>query len=192
MKKLITSIFLLGIVGFAQGQNVISSGIANPPLDDFANEIKLNFLNLIVLGSVELGYERYLSSDYSVEFQAHINDRFGYNSQSDGKNFNTNALQLSMNFYFGGNSTGRGYLFPFAKYRFGDFEEGISNDAGTTQISTDMNAFMLGIGGGYKWELSENFAFGPYISIARGFSEPVAERFSRVELNGGFALGYRF
>lgn len=177
----------MGLLGHSFGQNVISSsgGSTNR---DFSNEFKLNFLNLIALGSLEAGFEKYLSEDHSLDLQVHINDRFGFNSQKNGKNYKTNAVQASMNFYFGNNPNGRIYIFPLAKIRFGEFEEPVDGGISTT----NMNAFMFGVGGGYKWEFSPHFAFGPYGSIARGFSDEVADRFTRIELNAGFSLGYRF
>jgi hypothetical protein len=187
MKKIvITPIFILAFALAGFSQNVISSSANNT--QDFSNEIKLNFLNLIVLGSIEVGYEKFLGNDYSLDVQVHINDRFGYNSQGDGKNYKTNSVQAAMNFYFGNSGNGRFFLYPLAKLRFGDFEEVIDGD----NITTNMNAFILGAGGGYKWEFSNNFAFGPYVSVARGFSSEVSDRFTSVELNGGFSLGYRF
>jgi outer membrane receptor for Fe3+-dicitrate len=187
MKKTILSLTLIlafAISGYSQ--DVISSSSRNT--GDFSNEVKVNFLNLIVLASVELGYEKYLGEDHSLDLQLHINDRFGYNSQSGDKNYKTNSVQAALNFYFGDNENGRFYIYPLAKLRFGDFEEVENGDL----VTTNMNAFILGAGVGYKWEFSQNFAFGPYASIARGFSSEVSDRFSAVEVNGGFSLGYRF
>jgi len=188
MKKVVFTIALItGMFTAGFAQDVISSSSART--GDFTNEVKLNFLNLIWLGSVEVGYERYLSEDHSLDIQLHINDRFGFNNQKDGKTFKTNSVQAAMNFYFGQNTNGRFYVYPLAKVRFGDFEE--PSDSGSI-ITTDMTAFIFGAGVGYKWEVSDNFAFGPYVSLARDFSKEVSSRFSDVELNGGFSLGYRF
>lgn len=187
MKKIFLSITVFAMALFSgHAQQVISGGsMANR---DFSNEIKVNFLNIIVLGSIEVGYEKYLSETHSFDFQIHLNDRFGYNSETKGREFKTNSIQAGMNFYFGGNGSGRFYLYPFAKVRFGDFEEPID-----TQIrKTNMGAFLIGAGIGYKWEVSDHFAFGPYLSIARGFSEEVNNRFAQIEPNTGFSLGYRF
>lgn len=192
MKRIILSLaFLVAATAFSFGQQVISSSSGtstNPYVGNFQNEVKVNFLNLIWLGSFELGYERYLSESHSIEVQALINDRFGFNSESDSKKYKTNSVQAAMHFYFGENGSGRFHIFPLLKVRFGDFEE--MKDGAL--VTTDMTAFMLGAGGGYKWEVSDHFAFGPYASIARGFSQKVNDRFSGIELNGGFSLGYRF
>lgn len=187
MKKtfLLVTLFAASL-SFGQAQQMISG--SSMPSRDFSNEVKVNFLNLIVLGSIEVGYEKYLSEAHSVDFQVHLNDRFSYSPQTKGKDFKTNAIQAGMNFYFGENGKGRFYLYPFAKVRFGDFEE--VKDG--VILKTNMSAFLFGAGVGYKWEVSEHFAFGPYVSIARGFSEEVKERFSQIEPNAGFSLGYRF
>ncbi|MDF2159036.1 DUF3575 domain-containing protein [Algoriphagus sp. CAU 1675] len=187
MKRLIfTTALILALSPFIKAQELISS--SSGVRGEFSNEVKMNFLNMIVLGSIEVGYEKYLSEDHSLDFQAHINDRFGYNLEGKGKNYKTNSLQASMNFYFGDNPNGRFYIYPLAKVRFGDFEETKNGGIQTT----NMNTFLLGVGLGYKWEFSSHFAFGPYASVSRGFNDEVAERFSRIEPNGGFSLGYRF
>lgn len=190
MKKFTLILFFaLGLSISSQAQQVISSsGTSNPNLGTFDNEVKLNFLNLIVLGSFEVGYERFLSESHSLDFQLHVNDRFGYNNEKDGKTFKTNSIQAAINFYFGSNPNGRIHVYPLLKFRFGDYEE--AGNGGN--VTTDMTAFILGAGAGYKWEVSEHFAFGPYASVARNFSETVSNKFTGVELNAGFSLGYRF
>ena len=55
-----------------------------------------------------------------------------------------------------------------------------------------MNAFMVGLGAGYKWNFGDKFVLGPYVSIARNFSDEVKDRFSAIEFHGGFSVGYRF
>lgn len=194
MKKLLFAMLLMSaVVTNAQSQEVISSSTGNGYVGDFSNEVKANFFNLIALGSIEIGYERFLSSDHSLDLQLLLNDRFGFNNENKGKKYKTNSAQVSMNFYFGGKNTdqlprGRFYIYPLAKLRFGEFEETV--DGGVT--TTNMNAFMFGAGAGYKWEISDHFAFGPYASVTRGFSDEVADRFARIEVNAGFSLGYRF
>jgi len=191
MRKSIFTIGLLLVVFSSSfAQDVISSSSSNNYAGEFSNEIKVNFLNLILFGTLEVGYERYLSDDHSIEFKGFINDRFSFNSEGKGKKYKTNSVQASMNFYFGKNPNGRFFLFPLAKVRFGDFEEP-SND-GSGFKTTNMTAFILGVGGGFKWELSKNFGFGPYLGVGRNFSEDVAERFTGIEFNAGFNLGYRF
>lgn len=180
MKKIILSFLMLGIGLGVQAQN--------------RNEVKLNILNTIVLGSVELGYEYFIDSSQTqslgVEFL--INDRFSYSPHGKrGREFKTNSYALSYNFYFiqDDDDPSSFYISPYVKYRTGDFIETDENDL---QRVTDMKGAMIGIGAGYKWVYNGQLALGPYVSVARGFSKEVTERFSAVELHGGFSIGYRF
>ncbi len=180
MKKVILSVMLLGIVFCTQAQT--------------RNEVKLNILNTIALGSVEIGYEYFTDSSQtqSIGVEFLINDRFGYNTQGDkGREFKTNSYAVSYNFYFVQDSDDPSafYISPYLKYRAGDF---IELDENNNIRETDMNSAIIGIGAGYKWVYNGQLALGPYVSIARGFSKEVADRFSAVELNGGISIGYRF
>ncbi len=155
------------------------------------NEVKLNILNTIIQGSLELGYEYYLGQDQSIGVELMINDRFGYNAQgSGGKDYRTNSIQAAYNFYFLdksdiSSSYSNVYVYPFLKYRFGEFQEDGEPDV-------DMNAAMIGIGVGYKWVRNNKFTIAPYVNISRGFSEEVEDRFTAVELNAGVSIGFRF
>lgn len=159
------------------------------------SEVKLNIANTIAIASVEIGYENFLDFSQSIEAGIHFNDRMNYGSEKGSRKFNTTSFLLGYNFYFGTETTGSGlYVNPFAKYRTGDFEEHVEdNDAGPgVTRKTDMNAFMIGIGGGHKWNFNDSFVFGPFVNIARNFSEEVKDRFSAIEFNAGLNVGYRF
>jgi hypothetical protein len=150
------------------------------------NEIKYNILNTMFVASVELGYERFVDNNQSIDLDILINDRFNYQSESGSRKFNTNAVKLGYNYYFGENHAGSGlYANPFVKYRFGDFTE-------DNQQPVDMNSFIIGIGAGYKWNNSDKFVFGPYATIGRNFGKASAERFQSVDFNAGISIGYRF
>ncbi|HLW21015.1 MAG TPA: hypothetical protein VKX33_11845 [Cyclobacteriaceae bacterium] len=180
MKKVILSVLFLSIAYYTTAQT--------------RHEVKLNILNTIALGSVEVGYEYFTDSSQtqSIGVEFLINDRFGFNPQGkNGREFKTNSYALSYNFYFVQDDYDPSsfYISPFLKYRVGDF---IELDENSLLRTTDMNSAIIGIGAGYKWVYNGQLALGPYVSIARGFSKEVAERFSAVELNGGFSIGYRF
>lgn len=166
---------------------LMSSGAFSQSLEDPKGEIRLNFLNTIVLGSVELGYETFLKPDQSLGVELHLNDRFSYSSQQDGKDFSTTSVLVSYNFYFAGDGEGRMFISPFLKYRFGEYTEPA---AGPSSV-TNMNSGAIGLMAGYKWNFN-NFAFGPFGSVNRQFSQEVQNKFSAVELNAGFNVGYRF
>jgi hypothetical protein len=179
MKKLILIVFVL-ISSFTYSQT--SGRLENP-----TGEVRLNFLNTILLGSIELGYEQFIKEDQSLAIEFHLNDRFGYQSAKNGVDFSATSILLSYNFYFAGNETGSLYISPFIKYRFGEVVE----DIDSVVTTTNLNSGYLGLIGGYRWNYN-NFAFGPFVSVARGFSDVVAEKYSAVELKAGFNVGYRF
>ncbi|MCL6261280.1 DUF3575 domain-containing protein [Aquiflexum sp. TKW24L] len=166
---------------------ILQSGSIAQALENPKGEIRLNFLNTILMGSVEIGYETFFKSDQSLGIELHLNDRFGYSGQKDGRNFETTSILASYNFYFAGDENGKMYISPFLKYRFGNFTEVINNATAVT----NMNSGAIGLLGGYRWNFN-NFAFGPFGSINRQFSQVVQNRFSAVELNAGFNVGYRF
>lgn len=157
-------------------------------LEDPKGEVRLNFLNLILLGSVELGYEHFTNHDQSIGVELHLNDRFGYTRTSNrDQDFSMTAVLVSYNFYFAGNEAGKLYISPYFKYRFGEFTELVN---GTNQV-TSMNGAQIGLIGGYRWNYN-NFAFGPFAGIGRSFNQTVVDKFSAVEFRAGFNVGYRF
>jgi len=153
------------------------------------NEVKLNIANTIAIASVEVGYERFFGFNQSIGAEFLINDRINYHTESGSRKFNTNSIKLGYNYYFGSETAGSGiYANPFLKYRFGDFEQDVDN----VKVVTDMDAFMVGIGVGYKWNFNNKFVIGPYATVARNFSDEVKDRFTAVEFNAGLSVGYRF
>ncbi|SMD41612.1 hypothetical protein SAMN00777080_0137 [Aquiflexum balticum DSM 16537] len=178
MKKILFVIAILAVL----------SPIANAQsLEDPKGEIRLNFLNTILLGSVEIGYDFFVGHDQSVGVELHLNDRFGYSSSSGDRSFSATSVLVSYNFFFAGDDNGKIYISPYFKYRFGDFTDVVDN---ITEV-TSLNSGYLGLIGGYRWNYN-NFAFGPFAGIGRGFSEPVNDKFSAVEFKAGFNVGYRF
>lgn len=165
--------------------------------DTPTGEIKLNVFNTIVLGSVEVGYEHFIDADQSIGVELFINDRFSYTGEVGSRKFNTNSVALSYNFYLSSDNNGSGWeLSPLLKYRFGDHKEikdyTINGATVPTEVTTDMDSFIIGLGVGYKWVFKNKFTISPYANIGRNFSKEVDDRFSAVEFNAGFSVGYRF
>src|SRR5690606_11559238 len=78
------------------------------------------------------------------------------------------------------------------KYRFGNYERDREIDGEIRPVKTDMNSFIIGIGGGYKLVKFDSFTVAPFVSIARNFSEEVSKEFMGIEVNAGVTVGYRF
>jgi hypothetical protein len=187
MKKLTLLLTLCAFPFFSQAQ--MQTQTAPFP----KNEVKANILNAIIIGSVEVGYERFFGFHQSIGAKLFFNDRINYHSQSDSQDFSTGGIQIGYNYYFGKENPGSGlYANPFIKYRWGNFTEDKTRDGEPVQLETDMSSFMIGIGGGYKWNFSNSFTIGPFATIARNFSNEVEERFSNIEFTAGISIGYRF
>ena len=186
MKKiLIAAVLLLGSTLTVKAQAV--------------NEVKINVLNTLAIASVELGYEHFIEHNQSIGAGFNINDRFSYKAEknSKGQKFKTNSFLVNYNYYFGGKDghNGSGYVIsPFLKYRFGNFEENgyVPETLEVVKVKTDMDSFIFGVAGGYKWALGDSFTINPFASIARNFSGKVNDRFNAIEFSAGINLGYRF
>lgn len=184
MKNILFTIFCIAAIQVGNSQST-----------DRMNEVKLNIANTIAIASVEIGYERFLDDHQSLEVVFLINDRINYHSESGSRNFATNSYKLGYNYYLGEDYAASGlYLNPFLKYRAGEFTEDRSSEMEPQLLenSTDMNSFIIGLGAGYKWNFNDTFVLGPFVNIGRNFSDEVKERFSAIEFNAGFNVGYRF
>lgn len=163
--------------------------LKSPP--STANEIKLNIMNTIVLGSLEFGYEYFIDRNQSIGAEVHLFDRFAFVSdQREGRSFDATSYLLGFNYYFVTPERPSGfYVNPFVKYRTGIFTEIGEN---SQSLETDLSTFIIGMGAGYKWVNNDKFALGPYVNIGRGFNEEASQRFSPVEFKAGFSIGFRF
>lgn len=152
------------------------------------HEVKWNIINTIVLASVEVGYEYFIDGNQSVGADILINDVYNFSIGRDIKDFNTHSFQLAYTYYILGDDNGSGIMIsPLVKYRIGDYQD--------TELDPviNMNSFILGIGGGYKWNFNDKFIVAPFANIARNFSSEVNDEFNiPVEFNAGISIGYRF
>lgn len=182
MKKIVFALICVATFNFGHAQNA-----------EKYNEIKLNIANTIAIASVEFGYERFLDEHQSIEGAILINDRMNYHSEKGSRNFDTNSFKIGYNYYFGEEYAASGlYVNPFLKYRSGEFSEDAPDAEFNGSLITDMDSFIIGLGTGYKWNFNDTFVLGPFINIGRNFSDEVKDRFSAIEFNAGFNIGYRF
>ena len=152
------------------------------------HEIKWNIASTIFLGSIEFGYEYLIDGNQSVGAEILINDSHNFGIGRDAKDFNTSSFIINYNYYIGAEKNNSGFVIsPMIKFRTGSYQKN------TIAPKVDMDSFILGIGGGYKWNFSDKFVFGPYATIGRNFSEKVNDEFKiAIEFNAGFGIGYRF
>lgn len=152
------------------------------------HEIKWNIASTIFLGSVEIGYEYLIDGNQSVGAEILINDSYNFGIGRDVNDFNTNSFLINYNYYTGAEKNNSGFVIsPMIKYRSGNYQKS------SLDPKINMDSFILGIGGGYKWNYSDKFVFGPYATIGRNFSSEVNDEFNTaIEFNAGFSIGYRF
>ncbi|HMI08143.1 MAG TPA: hypothetical protein VK528_11390 [Flavobacterium sp.] len=177
MKRFFLSLLLLSAVFAAKAQ----SG------DYPKSEVKWNIASTIAFASVEVGYEYFFDNNQSVGAEVLINDSYNFGIGRQAKDFDTNSFQLTYNFYTGAENASGFEISPMLKFRFGEYQKSDIDPV------VDMDSFILGIGCGYKWNFSDKFVFGPYITIGRNFSEEVNDEFDNpIEFSAGFGVGYRF
>lgn len=167
---------------------ILFSTIGLAQVGDYSkNEVKFNILNTIMLGSVEIGYERFLDYHQSIGLTLLINDTYNMSIGRQLEDFSTNSLQLSYNYNISNRQDGSGFFAsPLIKYRFGNYQETSS----TPKI--DMNSFIIGLGASYKWCFNQKFVLEPFVNIGRNFNEDVTDEFTKIEFAAGFNVGYKF
>jgi hypothetical protein len=191
MKKIALSIFFFAFALTANAQETIqTTTTTTSTLDLPRNEVKWNIANTIIFGSVEVGYEYFLDGHQSIGAEILINDAYNFGINSQYKDFDTNSFSVNYSYYTGAENNASGFVIsPFLKFRTGTYQR----DENIPTPVIDMDSFIIGIGGGYKWNLSNKFVFGPYFSVGRNFSNTVNDEFNiAVEVGAGFGIGYRF
>lgn len=156
------------------------------------NEVKLNILNAIAITSVELGYERFIDANQSIDAELFLNDRFSYFPQNKNKDFNATSIKVGYNYYFDLDGLTGPYVNPFIKQRFGNYKETTTTNGKEITEPYNLDSFILGIGFGYIWNYNDTFIIAPYANIGRNFSTRVNDKFWGVEPNAGVRIGYRF
>ncbi|ATA73817.1 MULTISPECIES: hypothetical protein [Capnocytophaga] len=159
------------------------------------NQINLNALNAIAIASVELGYERYVDFNQSIEVEMFFNDRFSYFPKGDNRKYSATSIKVGYNYYFDLDNLSGPYINPFIKQRFGSFKETVLNaDKKEVVETTKLDSFIFGIGIGYIWNYNDTFVVAPYVNIGRNFGKKIVENkyFWAIEPNAGIKIGYKF
>ena len=150
------------------------------------HEIKWNIGNTILHASAEIGYEYLIDNHQSVGAELLINDVYNLRIGRQAKDFDTHSFKIAYSYYTGERND-EFQISPFIQVRVGEYQKYPDSE------KIDMDSFIVGIGGGYKWNINDKFVFGPYVTIGRNFSQDVNDEFNTpVEFGLGFGIGYRF
>ena len=162
------------------------------------NEITTNFLDLVVAGTLNFNYERFVNQNQSLVLSVNLFDTYGYYDVSYIEENGAFSFQLAYTIYFSNNENSGFYFYPMAKYRtgkitvddgYGFFDEEIA----LFEYTYDIEGFALGFGLGYKWLFKNKFVLNINVQIARNLSEfNDSDYLSDVEPRFGINFGYRF
>ncbi|SFU58499.1 hypothetical protein SAMN05216480_108130 [Pustulibacterium marinum] len=196
MKKIVLSLLMLAsFLGNAQEVEEPSGS---------KNEISINLLDLVVAGTLDVGYERFLGSNQSVSLDVSLFDTFGYYDVGYIDETTGVSARIAYNLYFSKKREYAGfYFFPMAKIRTGsitsdwdyyyvyDYENDVYEDY-NYQEKYDINGFALGFGVGNKWVLKDTFSLDVFANISRTLGGYDDEYIDAVEFRAGVSFGYRF
>lgn len=150
------------------------------------HEFNWNIANTIIFASIEVGYEYLIDNHQSVGATMLFNDIHNMSFGREIKDFDTNSFQVAYNYYTGDRND-EFVISPFMKFRTGEYQKTEADPV------VDMDSFILGIGGAYKWNFNDKFVFGPFVNLGRNFSSDVNDEFNAaIEFHMGFNVGYRF
>ncbi|MGB6269502.1 MAG: hypothetical protein WBF67_10895 [Olleya sp.] len=193
MKKtiLLFALLLISFYGFSQDEM--------EPLSK-KNELSSNLFDLVIAGSFNVNYERYLDKNQSLFIGATFFDTYAYYDSGNLKDSNAISIKAAYIVYFSKKKDHAGFFFyPQAKFRTGtvtvdnyyyyDF-----NDETTIEqdFSYDVDGFSLGFGLGHKWVFNDKFTLGINAEIARNLGNFDDNYLDNVEPRFGIVFGVRF
>ncbi|WP_397364401.1 hypothetical protein [Olleya sp. R77988] len=199
MKKTVIVLTLLLTSFFGLSQEDIEIEESNK------NEISTNLLDLVVAGSFNVNYERYLDKNQSLFIGATFFDTFAYFDAGNIKNTNAVSLKAAYIIYFSKKKDHAGFFFyPQARIRTGevtiedyyyyyDVSDTPSDYIYTNDTTYDVGSFSLGFGIGHKWVFNDKFTLGINAEIGRVLAGEInTDYLDYVEPRFGVNFGIRF
>lgn len=167
------------------------------------NEISINLLDLVVAGTVDVGYERFLGGNQSLSLDVSLFDTFGYYDVGSIDETTGVSARLAYNIYFSKKREYTGfYFYPMAKVRTGSvttewgawyFDPETGNQIGYDEHEKyDIDGFALGFGLGNKWVIKDKFSLDVFANISRTLGNIDEYYIDAIEFRAGVSLGYRF
>jgi hypothetical protein len=194
MRKILWIFVVLPMVTFAQ--DVKEDKV-------FFGEVKSNLFDLVVGKTVNLGFEKYLKGNQSLQLDVNFFDTFSYIDASYMDRNNLHTAQLSYNIYFSDSKDHYGFLFyPFLKGRTGSqssyYEIYNYNpetfDYTVTRVvdKNDLSGFEAGFGLGHKWVFNQKISLFMGAQIGRDFTgQRISYYYSEIDFKAFLSLGFR-
>jgi hypothetical protein len=168
------------------------------------NELSINALDLVIAGSLNVTYERFLNNNVSLAGSATFFDTYGYYDAGYLESTNAFSFRASANFYVSKRRKFEGlYFYPLLKVRTGevtsDYQVYIYDDQGiyqqTNRSNYDVGGFSAGLGLGNKWVIQDKFTVTVFGEVARNLGGNLDRQnasLGNVEPRFGINFGYRF
>lgn len=194
MRKFILILAFLPMAIFAQ------EPIKDKPV---FGELKTNLFDLVVGKTINLGVEKYLEGNQSLQLDLNFFDTYSYIDASYMDKNNLHTLQLSYNIYFSESKDHHGFVFyPFLKGRTGTqesyYEYYSYNPVNDQYTSTrvvdkyDLSGFEVGFGLGHKWMFNQKISLFMGAQIGRDFSgSRITDNYSEIDFKAFVTLGFR-
>jgi hypothetical protein len=186
------------------GCTLIAQNIEDDAIKIKKNEISTNIFDLVVAGSLNVTYERFLTNNISWSGSATFFDTYGYYDASYLESTSGFSLRGSANFYISKRRKFEGlYFYPLIKFRSGkitsDYDVFVYDDQGnfvnTNSRSYYIDGFSAGVGLGNKWVIQNKYTVTIFGEIARNLGGNLDREnavLSNVEPRFGINFGYRF
>ena len=190
-KHLLFVLLLTSFLGFAQDDMETTTK---------KSEISSNLFDLVIAGSFNVNYERYLEKNQSLFIGATFFDTYAYYDSGYLKSSNAISLKAAYMIYFSKKKDHAGFFFyPQAKFRTGTvtvddyYYYDYTNDTTVGQeFSYDVDGFSLGFGIGHKWVFNDTFTLGINGEVARNLGNFDDDYLDNVEPRFGINFGIRF
>ncbi len=185
MKKHILSIIITLVSLNSYAQNDISNSLEKIS----RNEIKINTLTLIVMGAVDLTYERILNEESSIG----ISTYFAGISDEDTKSYRKYSFTPYYRNYFSNKNNEGFFIEAFGMlYQREIIEETYNYEISADEITNryDVNGFALGIAAGKKWATKKGFIAEFSLGIGRVVFN--SDKDTNIVGRGSLSIGKRF
>ncbi len=168
------------------------------------NEISSNVLDIVVAGSLNVTYERFLNDNISLAGSATFFDTYGYYDAGYLESTNAFSLRASANFYVSKRRKFEGfYFYPLLKVRTGEvtadyeifFIDNQGNFVQSNRRNYDIGGFSAGVGLGNKWVIQDRLTVTAFGEVARNLGGNLDDQnadLGAVEPRFGINFGYRF
>lgn len=164
------------------------------------NEITFNAFEVIVAGTLPISYERFINNNQSITVKAFLFDKPYADIDFSGDK--VISIQAQYNLYLFEKKPNSGLFFSFflknsnGTYPYELYYFDKTTGKSYTETKTEkVNAFILGVGVGYKWLWKNKLSFGLNADLGRALNRQgyyYYKNYGPAEVRAGLNVGVRF